>query len=215
MIFFQTRFVLSALAAAALSLGAVQAHATGGHHHPKPPKPPKHDDCGPTDPCEETTKLTFTKLLDAETKIERENTVGGDLTITANGGKLVVIGGELGVSSKKSPLDVRIGSGETVIFTFEEAVELTKWDLDDLWGGSNKFTLSVDGGAAAQFSLDSNGPSTDLIGKVFTFGYKNDSYFIDSLTFKGYCPPVPEPETYGLALAGLLVAGVALRRKGA
>lgn len=207
MSFFQTRAVLSALAAATLSLAAVQAHATGGHHHPKPPK---HDDCGPVDPCKDTTKLTFSEIIDVETKITYENTVGGDLKITSTGGSLVIVGGELGVASKKN-WDVRIGKNETVVFTFEDAVELTKWDMDDLFGG--KFTLSVDGGAATQFSLDSHGPATDLIGKVFTFGYKNDSYFIDSLSFKGYCPPVPEPETYGLALAGLLTTAVVLRRR--
>lgn len=217
------RMAAMALFVSSLSLVAVQAHATGGHHggghhHPKPPKhhpkPPKHDDCGPTDPCEATTKLKFDKVLKVGKTFEYKNTVGGDLTVSTLSGALLVNAlGQLGVSSKSNLLDSRVNLGESISFTFDNAVQLIDWNFTDWSKPSNKFTLSIDGGAAQVFSLDNFNATTDLIGSKFTFGYKGDSYFIDSLTFQGYCPPVPEPETYGLALAGLLTAGVALRRR--
>lgn len=222
------RLAALAMCVASLSLVGVQAHAGGsghggGHHSPKPPKhhpkPPKHpvpDDCGPTDPCDATTKLKFDTLLKVGKTLTQKDTVGGDLTVTASkNGLLVNALGQLGVSTPTSFLeaaDIRLGKNESITFTFENAVELINWDFTDLPEMSNVFTLAIDGAAAVEYSLHSFNATTDLIGSKFTFGYKGDSYFIDSLTFQGYCPPVPEPETYGLALAGLLVAGVALRR---
>lgn len=194
--------------ASALSLTALSANATGGHHTP-PPKP----DCGLPSGCNGYTLLKFSTLLSTGTMITRENTVGGTVKITATGGVPVIVAGELGVATKKN-WDVRIGSGETITFTFDDQVELAGWDLDDLAFGTNKFTLALDGGLATQFSLKTSSPGTSLIGKVFTFGYKGDSYFIDSLRFNEVCPPaVPEASTYGMALAGLFTLGAFARRR--
>lgn len=197
------------VAASALSLTALSANATGGHHTP-PPKP----DCGLPTGCNGYTMLKFSTFLSTGTIITRENTVGGTVKISATGGSPVIVAGELGVATKKN-WDVRIGSGETITFTFDDQVELAGWDLDDLKHGTDKFTLALDGGLATQFSLNSSSPgSTSLIGKVFTFGYKGDSYFIDALRFNEVClPAVPEASTYGMTLAGLFTLGAFARRR--
>src|SRR5690606_21619187 len=137
------------------------------------PTPPKHDDCGPTDPCDATTKLKFDKVLKVGKTFEYKNTVGGDVTVAAsNGGLLINALGQLGVSTHGSLLDARIGTGESISFTFDNAVQLVDWDFTDLPWYSNNFTLSVDGGAAQVFSLHDFNATTDLVGSKFTFGYK-------------------------------------------
>lgn len=163
-----------------------------------------------------TTTLTFSQLIDFSSSLSYDNTVGGDLTVTADGGKLVIIGGELGVAKLKLfDLDPRLGKNESITFSFQDAVSLSFWDMDDLnLDGSNKFGLSVDGSAIQQFSLDSKNPGAlTLTGNTFTFSYAKDSYFIDTLKFSSVTPAVPEPTTAALVLAGLSVAGVIARRR--
>lgn len=163
-----------------------------------------------------TTTLTFSQLIDFTSSLSYNNTVGGDLTVTANGGKLVIIGGELGVARLKLfDLDPRLGKNESITFSFEDAVSLSFWDMDDLnLGGSNKFGLAVDGGAIKKFSLDSKNPGAlTLTGNSFTFSYAKDSYFIDTLKFSSVTPAVPEPATTAMVLAGLGVAGLIARRR--
>lgn len=159
-----------------------------------------------------TTTLTFSELVDLETSLEYSNTVGGDLTVTADGGKLVIVAGELGVLKKHS-IDARINGGESITFSFDDVVQLSYWDMDDLnLLGSNKFSLSVDGGSATKYSLDSHGPGSLLTGTTFTFGYKGDAYFIDTLKFSSV-PAVPEPGSVALVLAGLGIAGLVAHRR--
>ena len=164
-----------------------------------------------------TTALTFSEVIAAASELHYTGTVGGDLTVSANSGKLVVLLGELGVS-KASKLDPRINGGDSILFSFAQDVQLAFWDMDDLnFAGSNKFSLKVDG-HPFQFSLDSHGPgssSLPLIGSTFEFGFKGDAYMIDTLKFKSVGPtlPVPEASTWAMALAGLGVAGVVARRR--
>lgn len=193
--------VASIMLAVSALFASVSAHATGGH------KPPVHD-CKPD--CE--TVLTFSKLSGKYSTIHYDNTeAGGDLDITATGGKLVAALGNLGVYDKTVKHDeITIDKNQAITFTFEKVVGLAGWDMSDLWGGIDKFSLSVDGGVATKFSLNSHGPSSALIGKSFTFGYAGDDYMIDTLKF--VCE-VPEPETYALMIAGLLTAGVMRRRQ--
>lgn len=205
----RTSICASAVAALAVTFSS-SAFATFTH---------SHVGCDAPDACE--TTLDFSKLLSVKSQLEYSDVVGGgDLTVTANHGKLVIVLGELGVSSGGllSSLDPRIGSGEAIKFSFENDVELKGWDMDDLnLAGSNKFSLSVDGGAAQLFSLDSHASMAALNGKTFTFGYSGDSYFIDSLKFACIDVPVgtvPEPESLGLTLAGLFtVAAISRRRR--
>jgi hypothetical protein len=161
-----------------------------------------------------TTVLTFSHLLDYEPSFTYNNTVGGKLKVTATGGKLAIVGGELGVADLKHfDLDPRLGKQETITFSFDKAVNLIAWDLDDLPFFSNEFSIKVDSNAAQTFSLDSFSPgSTSLQGKTFTFGYKGDSYFIDTLKFSSVTA-VPEPAAGALILSGLAVAGLIARRR--
>ncbi len=200
---------LSAMVAATAVMFSSPAFATVTHSHPG---------CTGLDPCE--TTLDFSKLLAIKSQLDYSDVVGGgDLTVTANQGKLVIVLGELGVSSGSllSKLDPRIGSGEAIKFSFQNDVELKAWDLDDLnFLGSNKFSLSVDGGAAQLLSLDSHTSLSSLTGKSFTFGYSGDSYFIDSLKFACVdviTNPIPEPETWALAGAGLMTLVMVSRRR--
>lgn len=159
-----------------------------------------------------TTTLTFSEIIGVHNTLSYSGTAGGNLTVSSNKGSLTIVLGELGVASW-SNWDPRLGSGETITFSFTQDVKLSYWDLDDLPFGSNQFGLKVDGGANKSYSLDSHGSSTPLIGKTFTFAYKGDSYFIDTLKFSSVTP-VPEASTAAMALAGLGVVGfMAARRR--
>lgn len=210
----------SFVVAAATMVLSPAGFATPSHGHGGTPS---HPVC--TQPADCETTLNFSKLIAVRSKLEYSDVVGGgDLVITPNKGKLAIVLGELGVASGKFPsnLDVRLGSGEAINFLFQNDVTLKGWDLDDLPFGTNKFSLSVDGGAAQLFSLDSHtaDPGALLSGKSFTFGYSGDSYLIDSVKF--ICldvpiGPVPEPQGVALSLAGLLVlvlGGVSPRHAG-
>lgn len=159
-----------------------------------------------------TTTLNFT-LPFLEQTLEYGNTVGGDLTVSANGGKLVSFAGELGVAKRWLFADYRINSGESITFSFEKTVNLLSWDLDDFFLSTNKFSLSVDGASPLTLSTFSHSNSPILSGKTFTFGYKGDAYFIDTLKF-GSVTPVPEASSVAMTLAGLGVVGfIAARRR--
>jgi hypothetical protein len=171
------------------------------------------------------TNLTFSNLLNYSTHMTVGNTVGGTLDITPVGGKLLVnILGELGVANQVIG-DYSINKNEGVLFHFSQKVSLTNWDMDDLPGGKNTFSLKVDGGAAQSFSLASLKPSTALVGSNFQFGWLGEAYFIDSVKFTAWSEPakpntsgplvtaVPEPSTAALMLAcGGVLAFVARRK---
>ncbi len=159
-----------------------------------------------------TTTLTFSELIGVHSSLNYSGTAGGSLTVAPSSGSLVILAGELG-TAKWTNWDPRIGSGESITFTFQNDVKLSYWDLDDLFLSTNKFSLKVDGGAAQTLSLFSHGTTPALVGKSFTFGYKGDSYFIDTLKFSSVTPAVPEPAAGALILSGLAVAGVIARRR--
>lgn len=163
-----------------------------------------------------TTTLTFAELIGVHSTLNYTGTAGGALTVTPSSGSLVIVAGELGVA-KWSNWDPRIGAGETITFSFQNDVELTGWDLDDLnLGGSNKFKLKIGTGPTHVMSLDSHhGAAGTLVGKTFSFGYSGDAYFIDTLRFSSLAPTpaVPEPSGLALVIAGLGVAGVIARRR--
>jgi hypothetical protein len=160
-----------------------------------------------------TTTLTFSELIGVHSSLTYNGTVGGKLTVSSNKGSLTVVLGELGVATWNN-WDPRINGGETITFSFTDEVKLIGWDMDDLnLLGSNNFGLKVDGGPNNTYSLDSHAPSTTLSGKTFTFGYKGDAYFIDTLKFASVTP-VPEASSVAMTLAGLGVVGfIAARRR--
>lgn len=159
-----------------------------------------------------TTTLTFSELVGIHSTLNYTGTAGGNLTVSSNKGKLVIVLGELGVATLTN-WDPRLGPSETITFSFSQAVNLSYWDMDDLnLAGSNQFGLRVDGGANKSYSLDSHGPASTLTGQTFTFAYKGDAYFIDTLKFSSVSP-VPEPAAWALAVAGMgVVAGLQRRR---
>lgn len=161
-----------------------------------------------------TTTLTFSELVGVHSSLTYNGTVGGTLTVTSNTGSLTVVLGELGVATWTN-WDPRLNAGEAITFTFSQTVSLSGWDMDDgSLLNSKKFKLSVDGGSAQQFSLNSTSSATPLIGTSFTFAYDNQKYFIDSLKFSSVTP-VPEASSMAMALAGLGMVGfIASRRRG-
>ena len=160
-----------------------------------------------------TTTLTFSELVGVHSSLTYSGTVGGNLTVTSNKGSLTVVLGELGVATWTN-WDPGLGAGETITFSFAQDVKLSHWNLDDLnLLGSNQFGLKVDGGANKSYSLDSHSSATALIGKTFTFAYKGDAYFIDTLKFSSVTA-VPEASSVAMTLAGLGVVGfMAARRR--
>jgi len=188
--------LMPAALALAAALTSVSAQATGWTHTKS---------CWPD--C--TTTLTFSSLLDLSSKyVYKDTDAGGDATVTPTGGSLKIVGGQLGVYSGlfDSP---HIDKGQAITVSFAEAVVLKGFDMDNLFSGN--FSLSVDGGAAKNYSLSSYSISPELTGKSFTFGYAGTSYSIDWLKF--VCA-VPEPGTYGLMLMGLGGLAFVRRRRG-
>ena len=173
------------------------------------------------------TTLSFSSLLGYTRSAQVQDTVGGDLTITPVGGEyLVNILGELGVTNGLFG-DYRINLNEGVLLNFEEKVSLLGWDMDDLRGGSNVFTLQVDGGALQMISLQSTTPDQPEVGRSFLLGWSGDAYLIDSLTFGAWQAPagplpvggivgvVPEPSTSALLAACMVTMGAFVRRRSA
>jgi len=173
-----------------------------------------------------TTELTFSNLLNYSTHMTVNNTVGGQLNITPVGGKLLVnILGELGVANQVIG-DYSINKNEGILFNFSQKVSLSGWDMDDLPGGKNTFSLKVDGGTAQSFSLQSLKPTAPLVGSSFQFGWLGESYFIDSVKFSAWAEPmapnkpsplvtaVPEPSTAAMLMACATVMAFVARRKG-
>lgn len=173
------------------------------------------------------TTLSFSSLLGYAKSVHVQDTVGGDLTITPVGGQyLVNILGELGVTNSLFG-DYRINLNEGVLLNFDEKVSLLGWDMDDLRGGSNVFTLKVDGGAVQMISLQATQPDQPEVGRSFLLGWSGDAYLIDSLTFGAWHEPVgplpdggivgvvPEPSTSALLAACMVTMGVFVRRRSA
>ena len=160
-----------------------------------------------------TTTLTFSELVGVHSSLTYNGTVGGALTVSSNKGSLTIVLGELGVATWNN-WDPRINGGETITFSFTNEVKLIGWDMDDLnLLGSNNFGLKVGTGPVGTYSLDSHTPGTSLVGKSFTFSYKGDAYFIDTLKFASVTP-VPEASSVAMTLAGLGVVGfIAARRR--
>jgi hypothetical protein len=179
-------------------------------------------------------------------------TAGGRLTVTAsdggsgdagafavqrdrvNSGLGVAAGstrshGSFQMSDSNLALDER---SETLTLSFEKAVQISAlyffaddaaltWsakELDRLDG----FTVSIDGGAAQEYSFGSLGgaPVTfgmPLVGRSFTFGYASklsgEDYYLGGMTMAA----AAVPESGGLALMALGMAGIILaarRRQG-
>ena len=177
--------------------------------------------------ADQVTHLSFSNLLGFSTHLTVNNTVGGELDITPVGGKLLVnVLGELGVTQRVIG-DYSINKKEGILFSFDQRVSLTGWDLDDLPGGPNHFSLRVDGGNVQPFSLHSAGPGSAVVGSSFQFGWLGESYFIDSLQFSAWSEPltpttgspvvtaIPEPSTAALMLACGGVMAFMARRKSA
>gem|GEM_PF-7118886 len=117
--------------------------------------------------------------------------------------------------------DDNITKDEKLILSFDSAVVLTNAFLraeghfNNFQSGA-KFEVSSNGGNV-QFSFQNGINSYDLsnpglgASKVWTFyGLSNETkkqYYVSAVTV------VPEPEAYGLALAGMGVVAFALRRK--
>lgn len=172
-----------------------------------------------------TTELTFSNLLNYSTHMTVNNTVGGKLDITPVGGKLLVnILGELGVTNQLIG-DYSINKNEGILFTFSQKVSLSSWDMDDLPGGKNTFSLKVDSGAAQSFNLQSLKPSSSLVGTSFQFGWLGEAYFIDSVKFSAWAEPiaphkpapivtaVPEPSVAVMLMACAATLAYVARRK--
>ncbi len=161
-------------------------------------------------------------------------TAGGSATLAmqdlsaANGG----LGATVIKNGKADTSSETISGGDQLTLSFTSAVQIDALEFDDANysqtcfllfcsynpGGdaltsSTKFLLSIDGGPAQKLSLGNGSinnliiPSTNLIGKTFTFSVDPASgstpFYIGAIEV---CKAVPEPSTYailGLGLAGL------------
>lgn len=173
-------------------------------------------------------------------------TVGGRLTVTAgdggsgdagalavqrdrvNSGLGVAAGatrsnGSFQISDSNYALDER---KEALTLSFEKAVQISAlyFFADDAalaWSAKeldrfDGFTVSIDGGAAQEFSFGSLGGapvsfSMPLVGRSFTFGYAStlsgEDYYLGGLTMAS---AMAVPDSGGLAMMALGVAGIIL-----
>lgn len=176
-------------------------------------------------PASADVVLTFSKIFDIDSSITYTGTDLGDITVTPQGGKLVIKLGAIGVTGGGLfNLDPSINARQSITFNFEGDVALKYWDLDDYFAPDHhdtneSFALTVTPsvGAAALLTpgLHTHSLGTDPVGKSFTFGWTHDNYMIDTLVFDSatVVSQVPEPGTYALLLAGLAVAGLLVVRR--
>ena len=174
------------------------------------------------------------------------NTVsGGKLTVTAGNGSspaYVFHGNELNTGLGVASGTVKNGvfsiddrnfalddSKETLTLNFSSAVAISALyffpddrakfalthELDNLDG----FTISIDGGAAQEFSFGLKGGqpvsfNAPLVGSSFTLGYARhkspEDYFLAGLSFTA---AVPEASTYGMLALGLAGISLVSRRR--
>lgn len=120
--------------------------------------------------------------------------------------------------------DDNVTSGETLRLTFSLGgspipvtlglVTFRNADHYASYGGSDKFSLQIDGGGYSVFSFPSNGQwsPVSLTGTTFDFRYYNQEFYISTLNAT---PPtqIPEPTTLGLLGMGLLASGIRARRR--
>lgn len=111
--------------------------------------------------------------------------------------------------------DDNITSGETLTITFDQVVTLTSIGLRSeghnytSWGAGKTFLLD---GVSTLLPQNVGSIAVNMTGQVFSFAYGGtnaDQFYLASLT----AAPVPEPESWALALAGLAAIGVTLRRR--
>jgi len=131
-----------------------------------------------------------------------------------NGYKAGKVGAGLGVYHTVNNSDDNITKGEKLTLTFSQTVKLSDVFLSAdghvPFNQANKLFL-LDGQAVTM----SSDVKTNLVGKTFTFAFddassKAEQFYLGGMTVSA----VPEPETYGMLLAGLgLVGFIARRRK--
>ena len=105
---------------------------------------------------------------------------------------------------------LRIGNGTTVHYltltglSFDDKTNLGKMQVIDPWDGTSK-PLQIEG-------LDG---ATKLIDTDFTLDGKSADYVFGAVAAspKDFPPPIPEPETYAMMLAGLGILGTVVRRR--
>lgn len=176
---------------------------------------------------------TFTFDTDVANAASRAFTIGGlTLTVTPSNSQITSTTGGLGVSANSMS---DLNHGEALTFSFNQNVLLTGFALIDTvdnrppgQAAANQASnsLSVTAGAATPVSFNWTPTSatanfsvaftTVSLPAASTFTISSmDSLRIQSITVADVpvVTPVPEAETYALALAGLGVVGLLARRR--
>ncbi|TBO31235.1 hypothetical protein EYS42_08280 [Aquabacterium lacunae] len=158
------------------------------------------------------TNVTFSGVASLSQSLTVNNSVGGTLTITPQGGSHITgLSGKVGVS-QNSAADTTVGSGEGILFSFTKGVTLSRLLLD-MPGTGGSFTLSVNGGGAQTYSVATFQNSVSIAGSTFLFGWSGTNYAINSATFGKATSPVPEADVVAMVLAGAGIAAFAARRQ--
>lgn len=121
-------------------------------------------------------------------------------------------GGVKGLGVDSGPLDDKaVDFFETLVLTFSKEHLLYGWSMTDTGlfssGGSNKFSLSVDGGPFTQYDIGDRaaGSTALLTGFSFSFRANNDDSFVLNAVV------VPEATSMAMALGGLAMLGALAR----
>jgi hypothetical protein len=108
----------------------------------------------------------------------------------------------------------QIQASETLLLTFNTAVTLTQYILDDSPSSDGGHTISPLVGFTSSTSDDLWTFSGSYTGTTFTFGNAGDAYFLRSISFDPVSTgPIPEPQTISLTGIGLVLAGLQIRRR--
>jgi hypothetical protein len=136
---------------------------------------------------------------------------GGNINTIAAHLNNVVIDVNNRLSGSPSPLSyVASKANAEIAYVGNDGLKLD-YHLNNQIAGADFTTGNAIGTVASLLSLANTGGRG--AGNVFTITGTTAAYFDGSKLYVGAIPAVPEPEAFGLALVGMLLAGAVARRR--
>lgn len=133
---------------------------------------------------------------------------GVTITLTSTGGVLEHFLDAFGVGTEATANDGELSSGETLTFSFDEAVTLTHFDAN-FWDAGGQYSYTVAGSTYNDTGDGTKLSQTTDSFTAITFNAVGGNGGFSNLTFE----VVPEPSSYALIGGCFALSAVMLRRR--